>query len=104
MGFYTLIFRLYVERLNYFSDSNRTVYSLLDQAAILTVIPANNLMTLVFRCYARFGTFVQLSHILQVSSLTNKFDFRPADVFMINRFKPDIQQNDIINRITTSKK
>jgi hypothetical protein len=41
---YTLIFRVYVEKFNFFIDSIRIVYSFLDQAAILTIIFANNLM------------------------------------------------------------
>ena len=42
MVFYTLIFRFYVEKLNFFIDGICIVYSFLDQAAVLTIISANN--------------------------------------------------------------
>ena len=64
MVLYTLIFRFYVEKLNFFIDGIRVVYSFLDQAAVLTIISANNLMAFVVRCCApyrqnsRRGTFL----------------------------------------------
>jgi hypothetical protein len=50
---YALIFRVYVEKLSFFIDSIRIVYSFLDQAAILTIF-ANNLMAFVVRCCAPY--------------------------------------------------
>jgi len=62
MILYTLIFRYYVEKLNFFIGSILMVYTFLDQAAILTIISANYLMEFVFRWCASYRQNSRVPH------------------------------------------